>query len=268
MIETENKTVKDLAVQIPGATRVFETLGIDYCCGGDVPLSEACGKAGLRLEEVVAALKNARRESAPAGDWSQAPLSALAQQIVEKHHVFTKSETARLEALFAKVCAAHATRHPELTAMQATFGEMANELRTHMMKEENILFPYLAAMEQAVLANRPVPPAMFGSVENPVRTMMREHDSAGDSLRALREASHGYAAPEDACVSYRELYRSLAAFEADLHTHVHLENNVLFPRALEMEGAAGGAGAAGGRSANPGRPAGESPSHPETPWRS
>jgi regulator of cell morphogenesis and NO signaling len=238
MIATGNQTVKELAVQVPGAARVFEHFGIDYCCGGNVPLGEACGKAGLRLEEVLSSLENAPRDPAPAADWSQAPLTALAQYIVAKHHSFTTAETTRLETLFAKVCAVHAATHPELSSMQATFTAMANELRTHMMKEEHILFPYLAAMERAVIEKKPVPRAMFGSVENPVRTMMKEHDSAGEALRALRESSRGYTAPEDACVSYRELYRSLEAFEADMHTHVHLENNILFPRALEMEAAA------------------------------
>jgi regulator of cell morphogenesis and NO signaling len=238
MIAINNRTVKDLAVQMPGAARVFEQFGIDYCCGGNIPLGEACGKAGLRLEEVLSSLENAQQEPAPAEDWSQGPLSALAGHIVEKHHAFTKAESSRLEALFAKVSAKHAARHPELTFMQVTFTAMANELRSHMMKEEHILFPYLAAMEKAVTEKRSLPPAMFGSVENPVRKMMQEHDSAGEALRALREASHGYIAPDDACVSFRELYGSLAAFETDLHTHVHLENNILFPRALEMEAAA------------------------------
>jgi regulator of cell morphogenesis and NO signaling len=238
MIETKSRTVKDLAIQIPGAARVFEAVGIDYCCGGDIPLSEACGKAGVCLDEVAASLENAQREPAPASDWSRARLAALARHIVEKHHDFTKAEATRLETLFAKVCAAHGARHPELIEMQTTFRGMANELRLHMMKEENILFPYLAAMEQAVLEKRAVPRAMFGSVENPVRTMMREHDTAGEALRALRNASHAYFPPEDACVSYRELYRALEAFESDMHTHVHLENNILFPRALQMEAAA------------------------------
>ena len=162
----------------------------------------------------------------------------MANHIVEKHHTFTKAETIRLESLFAKVCSVHATRHAELAEMQARFSEMANELRTHMMKEERILFPYLAALEQAAAEKRALPRAMFGSVENPVRQMIKEHDSAGDALHALCEASRGYTAPDDACASYRELYRSLEAFEADLHTHVHLENNILFPRALQMEAAA------------------------------
>lgn len=238
MIETANKTVKELAVQIPGAARVFENFGIDYCCGGNVPLSEACANAALRLEEVLSSLEKAQRDPAPAKDWAQAPLAALAKHIVDRHHSFTAAETTRLEALFVKVCGVHGKRHPELHGMQAKFTEMANELRTHMMKEENILFPYLAVMERAVIEKKPVPRARFGSVENPVRTMMQEHDSAGEALRALRQASHSYAVPEDACLSYRELYKSLEAFEADMHTHVHLENNILFPRALEMEAAA------------------------------
>ncbi len=240
MIATDNRKVKELAVQIPGAARVFEQFGIDYCCGGNISLGEACGKAGLRLEDVLASLERARQEPAPtpAEDWSQGPLTALAAHIVEKHHAFTKTESSRLEELFAKVSAKHAARHPELALMQTTFREAAEELRNHMMKEEHILFPYLAAMEKAVTEKRNPPPAMFGTVENPIRMMTKEHDDAGEALRALHEASHGYAAPEDACVSYRELYRSLAAFEADMHTHIHLENNILFPRALEMEAAA------------------------------
>jgi len=238
MIATANRTVKDLAVQIPGAARVFEQFGIDYCCGGNIALGEACGKAGLRLEDVLSSLESAQQEPPTAEDWSQGPLTALAGRIVEKHHAFTKAESSRLEALFAKVSAKHSARHPELALMQTRFTEMANELRTHMMKEENILFPYLAVMEKAVAEKRALPPAMFGTVDNPIRTMMKEHDRAGEALRALREASHGYAVPDDACVSFRELYRSLAAFETDMHTHVHLENNILFPRALEMEAAA------------------------------
>ena len=238
MITTESRTVKELAVQMRGAARVFEQFGIDYCCGGKIPLDQACEEAGLCLDKVLASLERAEHEPAAAYDWPRESLSALAEHIVEKHHAFTKAETSRLAALFAKVCAVHAARHPELTIMQTTFNEMANDLRTHMLKEEHILFPYLAAMEQAMAEKRAVPRAMFGSIENPVRTMMIEHDSAGEALRAIREASHGYAAPEDVCTSYRELYRSLAAFEADVHVHVHLENNILFPRALEMEAGA------------------------------
>lgn len=235
MIELEKKTVKEVAIEIPGAARVFETLGIDYCCGGNVPLSEGCAKAGVRLDEVLASLEKAQTEPVASREWSNAPLAALARHIVEKHHAFTFAEATRLEALFTKVCARHGEKHPELYELQKTFADLAVELRTHMMKEEHILFPYLTAMERAASEKRAAPPAMFGSVENPIRAMTDDHASAGEALRALRAASSGYAPPEDACVSYRELYRSLEAFEADLHTHIHLENNILFPRALELE---------------------------------
>jgi len=238
MIASASKTVRELAVEMPNAARIFERLGIDYCCGGSVPFHEACEKAGLDPEEVLASVRQAPADSARAQDWTKAPLAALARHIVEKHHSFTRSELARLETLFGKVCAAHGDRHPELARMRTVFQALSAELQSHMMKEENILFPYLAAMEQATLAGLPCPRPMFGTVQNPVRMMTLEHDSAGDALRELRLASGNYAVPADGCTSYSELYRSLPGFEADLHTHIHLENNILFPRALAMEAAA------------------------------
>ena len=238
MIANAKKTVRELAVELPNAARVFEKLGVDYCCGGDVAFTKACELAGLDPEKVLAAIQEAPAAAAPAQDWAKAPLAALARHIVETHHRFTRGELGRLEFLFSKVCAAHGEHHPELAAMQEVFQALSTELESHMMKEENILFPYLAAMEQAVLSGRPCPRPMFGTVQNPVRMMTLEHDSAGDALRELRRASGNYSVPADACASYSELYRSLQTFEADLHTHIHLENNILFPRALAMEAAA------------------------------
>ena len=238
MIANATKTVRELAVELPNAARVFEKLGVDYCCGGNIPFSEACQKAGLDPDEVLASIREEPTGAAPAQDWAKAPLAALARYIVEKHHSFTRSELARLEPLFSRVCAAHGERHPELAQMQKAFRALSAELQSHMMKEENILFPYLSEMEQAVLSGRPCPQPMFGTVRNPVRMMTLEHDSAGDELRELRRASGNYSVPTDACASYGELYRSLQAFEADLHTHIHLENNILFPRAVAMEAAA------------------------------
>jgi len=238
MIANATKTVRELAVELPNAARVFEKLGVDYCCGGDIPFTKAGEKAGLDPDGVLASIQEAPAAAAPPQDWAKAPLAALARYIVEKHHSFTRTELARLEPLFTKVCAAHGDHHPELARMQEVFRALSAELQSHMMKEENILFPYLSAMEQAVLSGRPFPRPMFGTVRNPVRMMTLEHDSAGDALRELRRASGNYSVPADACASYSELYRSLQAFEADLHTHIHLENNMLFPRALAMEAAA------------------------------
>jgi regulator of cell morphogenesis and NO signaling len=137
--------------------------------------------------------------------------------------------------LFDRVCGVHGNNHPELLEMRSTFRALAAELSTHLMKEEMVLFPYILRMEEAVTQQDPVLPPPFGSVQNPVAMMMHEHDSAGDALRSLRQASGNYTVPPEACVSYQTLYKALAEFEADLHQHIHLENNILFPRAIAME---------------------------------
>jgi regulator of cell morphogenesis and NO signaling len=133
------------------------------------------------------------------------------------------------------VCSAHGKNHPELLHIRASFTGLAQELTMHMMKEEMVLFPYIIRMEEAVIQNEPILPPAFGSVQRPVSMMEHEHDSAGAALRAMRQASSGYAAPPDACISYQTLYKALAEFEADLHQHIHLENNILFPRAVAVE---------------------------------
>lgn len=231
------KTVHELAMESSTATRVFEKLGIDYCCGGDKPLGEACQSANLSLELVQRELDSAIQESQPAGnrDWQREPLSELIAHISATHHKFVRSEIARLDPLFEKVCRVHGKNHPELLHIQAVFRGLGQELTSHLMKEEMVLFPYIVRMEEAVIQGEPALPAPFGSVANPVAMMEHEHDSAGDALRAMRAASKGYAAPDGACTSYLALYRALAEFEADLHQHIHLENNILFPRAIAME---------------------------------
>jgi regulator of cell morphogenesis and NO signaling len=237
MLTETGKTVRELVLENPAAARVFEKLGIDYCCGGNKPLVEACNAAKLPVDDVVAALDKAEPVRAER-DWREASLSELAQYIVDKHHAFTREEINRLEQLILKVVGVHGTNHPELLRVRTVFRELAQELTMHMMKEEHMLFPYIAEMETEVSRKRPVPPAMFGTVQNPVRMMMMEHDSAGENLHGIREATHGYALPADACASYKTLYQALEAFEADLHQHIHLENNILFPRAIQMEDAA------------------------------
>jgi len=229
------RTVRELALESSSATRVFEILGIDYCCGGDKPLEEACRVAGLDLEQVQRELENAGQDSRPTPrDWQREPLSELIAHINATHHKFVRTEVTRLEPLMEKVCRVHGQNHPELLHVQAVFRKLARELTSHMMKEEMVLFPYVVRME-AVMQGESVLPAPFGTVANPVSMMEHEHDSAGNALRALRSASNGYVVPEGACASYQALYRALAEFEADLHQHIHLENNILFPRAIAME---------------------------------
>ncbi len=237
MSVTTEKTVGELALENPAATRVFEKLGIDYCCGGGQTLEQACQAAHVSVNEVAASLAASQAAStiAPDRNWQAEPLSELLAHIRSTHHVFTREEIARLGPLFDKVCSVHGENHPELLRLRETFNGLAEELTTHLMKEEMVLFPYILRMEEAVVAKEPVLPPPFGSVRNPVAMMMNEHDGAGSALRSMREIGNGYAAPADACISFQTLYQALAAFEADLHQHIHLENNVLFPRAIEME---------------------------------
>jgi regulator of cell morphogenesis and NO signaling len=232
------KTVGELAAENPAATRVFEELGIDYCCGGSDTLEQASRAAGLPLEQVRDSIEMALetgRAMALDRDWKFEPLADLIAHIRNTHHQYTRTALARLGPLFDEVCSVHGKNHPELERMRATFGGLAQELATHLMKEEMVLFPYIARMEEAVLEKSTVLPAPFGSVRNPVAMMLHEHDGAGQALREMRAASNGYTAPPDACASYRTLYQALAEFETDLHRHIHLENNILFPRAIEME---------------------------------
>jgi regulator of cell morphogenesis and NO signaling len=232
------KTVRELTLEIAVATRVFEKLGIDYCCGGKRTLEQACQAAQVPLDQAVDSLEVAdltARGSREDRNWQTEPLSELIEHIKSTHHKYVREETARLTPLFEKVCSVHGKNHLELVTMRTTFASLAQELATHMMKEEMVLFPYVVRLEEAVTEKAPVVPPPFGSVRNPVAMMMHEHDGAGSALREMRLVSNGYAAPADACISYQTLYKALADFEADLHTHIYLENNILFPRAVEME---------------------------------
>lgn len=235
---TTAKTVGELAAENPAAPRIFEKLGIDYCCGGSRTLEEVCRAAGLAVEEVRDSLEMAlekARAAAPGRDWNAEPLADLIAHIQSTHHQYTRAAIARVLPLFDKVCGVHAEHHPELQQMRATFAGLAQELTLHLMKEELVLFPYVVRIEEAVTEKSAVPPAPFGTVRNPVAMMMNEHDSAGEALRVMRASSSGYTAPADACASFRALYQALAELEADLHQHIHLENNILFPRAIAME---------------------------------
>ena len=227
------KTVRELAVEVPNATRVFEKLGIDYCCGGERPLEEACASANVAVDDVLRALEQGSDASASvtACDWNTTSLGELVDHIVNKHHAFVKSETPRLQALIAKVAGVHGQNHPELQQVQTAFCELADELAAHMLKEERILFPYVKQMAGGAGCG----PSCFGSVQNPIRVMMLEHDNAGEKLREIRWATNNYTLPTDACVSYSSLFAALVEFEQDLHQHIHLENNILFPRVVRME---------------------------------
>lgn len=234
------RTVRELATEIPNATRAFERLGIDYCCGGSKSLRDACLHAHVAVEDVLHALeqggnfKQAQETALP--DFTTGKLAELIEHILTTHHVYVRQELPRLHQLLSKVVSVHGKNHPELGQIQQTFQGVSGELLSHMMKEEQILFPYIVALEEAVSSGRRKPAPVFGAVSNPVHMMELEHASAGAALKSVRDLSANYTAPEDACFSYKTLYSALNEFETDLHQHIHLENNILFPRAIELEG--------------------------------
>ena len=232
------KTVRELVLEIPNATRIFEKMKIDYCCGGNKSLEQACTAAGVEVAELERLFAQATASEASLNgllDFQNLSLTDLIGHILARHHVYTKEEMARLQPLVAKVIGVHGENHPELGQIGDVFQQVCADLTPHMAKEENVLFPYLEELEASLLQKRPAPFAPFGTVKNPVRMMMMEHDTVGDLLHELRALSSDYAVPPDGCISYQTLYQALEVFEKDLHQHIHLENNILFPRAVEME---------------------------------
>src|SRR6185369_10417122 len=186
-------------------------------------------------DNVMEMLTHCNQEEANALNFQNASLPELITHIVDTHHVFTKSEMDRLQLLADKVLAAHGGNHPELVHLDELLTRLCADLKPHMFKEEHVLFPYIFALARAADQQGAVPFAPFGTVNNPIRMMMREHDTAGEILRELRVLTSDYKLPPDACISYQTLYQALENFEKDLHQHIHLENNILFPRAVETE---------------------------------
>ena len=223
------KTIGQLAIEEPRAIPVMEKLSIDYCCHGNRSVEEACSDAGIAVEELLRAIGGAPADM-EARDWSKSSLAELQQFIVDTHHAFTRDMLGVVQQLAAKVADRHGASHPEVLAVRTTVGKLVADLMPHMMKEEQILFPYVEQLE----AGDSEPP-FFGSVEMPIRMMMMEHDAVAELLATLRSVTNAYKLPGDACISFRALYERLQDLDQDLRRHIHLENNVLFPRAAELE---------------------------------
>jgi regulator of cell morphogenesis and NO signaling len=228
------QTVSAIVLTQSGAAQIFERFHIDYCCGGQKTLAEACAAAGVEAGEIERLLAAAKQPDAEFKDYAALSLTELLGHIEATHHVFTRREIERLTPLMEKVCAKHGAAHPELNRLRELFRALCDELTPHLQKEEMILFPYIRALVAAQAGGR-VPQPPFGTVRNPVQMMSLEHDDAGQLLKEMRQVSGDYVPPATACTSYKLLYQGLAAFEQDLHQHIHLENNALFPRAIALE---------------------------------
>jgi len=232
---TAQSPLRSIALAQPATIRVFERFHLDYCCGGNRPLAQACGEKGIDTNEVLAAIEEATAARRPAEDFTNATPSELIRHIVGTHHAYVKAELPRLLPMAAKVAAKHGPLHPEFTQVQNQFQALATELTNHLTKEELILFPYIEALDRSRNGEGDTPHACFNSVESPIRAMMNEHENAGALLESMRAATGNFTPSEGACPTTVGLLDGLDAFERDLHRHVHLENNLLFPLAIELE---------------------------------
>jgi regulator of cell morphogenesis and NO signaling len=229
-----HQMVGEIVAQNPDLAGVFETMGIDYCCGGKKSLIETCREKELEPRAVLARLRESDRRAAQSdsiADVADMTLTDLVDHIEDTHHAYLRKELPRLAELAGKVASRHGERDPRLHRVQQTIAGMSTELWQHMRKEEQCLFPMIRQLELEVQA----PWVYCGTIANPIRQMEFEHDDAGAALRRLRELTDDFSPPTWACNTYRVLLVSLAYFERDMHSHVHKENNVLFPNALRME---------------------------------
>lgn len=225
-----DSTLGDLVNQRPGAARVLESFGLDYCCGGQRSLRDACSTQDLTLTHVLETLAEVELDTVP--DWVAMGPAELVDHLESTHHHYLHTELPRLGVLAQKVAGVHGARHPELLDLLADLKELRDDLEPHLAKEERSLFPMIR--ELCAAADGPVP-FHCGSLRNPISMMLVEHDRAGELLETLRDGTDDYTVPDDACASYRALYRGLAELESDTHLHVHKENNLLFPAVLAAE---------------------------------
>ncbi len=230
MLRSDAKTVGEMAAENPASARIFEKYGIDYCCGGKRSLDDACRERGVAPSVLLDELNQAALRPRPdERDWQNALLSHLIAHIVSHHHAYLKSELPRIADLFIKVVRAHSGREPALIEVSEIFSILKEELDAHLMKEEMILFPTIARLEVGSSSGAPC------SIEHPIARMKYEHESAGRALTQMRHLTRDYYIPDEACGAYRALFATLAELESDLHEHIHLENNILFPRAIELQ---------------------------------
>lgn len=226
-------TLAELVTERPARSRVFESFRLDYCCGGHIKLDVACAKKGIAVEDVTTALADldAAPRTQEERDWATASLTELADHIEQTHHAYLKEELPRIAGLSTKVRAAHGAEHPEVIEVAEVYAGLKAELDSHLWKEENILFPLVRELDAAAS----LPPIHCETVANPIRVMEHEHESAGHALARIHAATRGYSTPDDVCSTYRALMDALATLEQDLHTHIHKENYILFPRAKQRE---------------------------------
>lgn len=231
-----DETLGQIAAKDLRKAEIFKKYGLDFCCGGKKTVKQACAEKGLDVtkieQELQQADKNPSTRPLPYGDWG---LDFLADYIVNTHHSYVKKSLPDIRTYAAKVAQVHGDRHPELSTVLQLVEEVNRELTSHMLKEEKVLFPFIKDLVAAGNSEKRVQVSQFGTVQNPINMMEMEHEMVGKNMEEIRTLTNNYTLPEDACASYSLLFRMLDEFENDLHIHIHLENNILFPKALDIE---------------------------------
>lgn len=233
---TKDTIVGDLVAKDYRTATVFKQNGIDFCCNGNRTLEEVCKQKEMSVTNIIGELNQVSQQiSAAQTDFHSWPLDLLADYIEKKHHRYVEEKIQEIKPYLDKICKVHGEHHPELYEINQLFNDSAGELAMHMKKEELILFPAVRRMVKAQMQKTTRERPQFGSVNNPIKMMMHEHNNEGERFRKIEELSNKYNPPQDACNTYRVSFAMLKEFEDDLHLHIHLENNILFPKALELE---------------------------------
>ncbi|QCR24986.1 iron-sulfur cluster repair di-iron protein [Pontibacter sp. SGAir0037] len=230
------ETVGELVAKDFRKAQVFKKFGIDFCCGGKKSVAQVCEEKGINQTALEQELKSLPETTAGRDEnFDSWELGFLADYIVNVHHKYVREALPALYEYTTKIARVHGNRHPELLEIAKHFVNVANELEAHMPKEERVLFPYIKQLDEAKKNGQSIDRPAFGSIQNPINMMEMEHEAAGDELEAIRELSQNFTLPADACATYQVAFAKLQEFESDLHRHIHLENNILFPKALELE---------------------------------
>ena len=232
---TQEKTIGDFVAENFRTAEVFKKYHIDFCCKGGRTVEEACDNKKVSPEQIYQELEEIANRKSEDIDFNSWPLDLLADYVEKTHHKYVEEKSAMLIPYLNKLCKVHGERHPELFEINELFIGSAQDLAAHMKKEELILFPFIKQMVEAKKNGETLPAPRFGTVENPVAMMKHEHEAEGERFVKIAELTNNYEFPDDACGTYQVTYKMLEDFQNDLHKHIHLENNILFPKAIAME---------------------------------
>jgi regulator of cell morphogenesis and NO signaling len=236
MKNVEQTTICEIVLKYPASIKVFESFGLDYCCKGNRNIDEACKDADLDSSEVIKELLQAiKKEPKEEFTFENKTLSEIIDYIYKTHHIYTRECIEMLTPLMERVVIKHGKHFPELVTLQQLYSKLSAELLIHMQKEDKILFPYIKMLETLAGTDLSLPKPHFGTVDNPIKMMINEHEACGELLQKMRTITNNYYIPENACTSFNILYTELHRLSKDLHIHIHLENNILFPQSIELE---------------------------------